>query len=80
MSDALRNKSYVSRVHAKITVDDGKLYIENLSTTNYTYVNNKRIPEGRVELKPGDEVGLGGALINGKRQNNAAYFLVGLLP
>ena len=80
MSDALRNKSYVSRVHAKLTVDDGKLYIENLSTTNYTYVNNKRIPEGRVELKPGDEVGLGGALINGKRQNNAAYFLVGLLP
>lgn len=80
MRDALRGKSYVSRVHAKLTVADGKLYIENLSTTNHTYVNNERIPDGRVELKPGDEVGLGGAVINGNRQDNAAYFLVGLVP
>ena len=80
MRDALRGKSYVSRVHAKLTVADGKLYIENLSTTNHTYVNNERIPDGRVELKSGDEVGLGGAVINGKRQDNAAYFLVGVAP
>ena len=81
MRDALRGKTYVSRVHAKLTVADGKLYIENLSTTNHTYVNNERIPDvGRVELKPGHEVGLGGAVINGKRQDNAAYFLVGLVP
>ena len=35
MRDALRGKTYVSRVHAKLTVADGKLYIENLSTTNH---------------------------------------------
>lgn len=79
MRDTLGAKRYVSRIHAKITVQNGKFYIENLSGTNFTYVNNQKIPDGRTELSPGDEVGLGGMVINGARQGQAAYFLVGVV-
>ncbi len=75
MSDYLSSKSYVSRAHAKLTIEDGLFYIENLSGTNFTYVNNKKIA-GKTELKNGDELGLGGTNINGKCQSEAAYFLV----
>lgn len=79
MSDYLAAKSYVSRAHAKITLENTSLYIENLSGTNYTYVNNKRIA-AKTELKSGDELGLGGTSIGGKRQTEAAYFLVRIDP
>ncbi|PNT92253.1 FHA domain-containing protein [Clostridium thermosuccinogenes] len=75
MSEYLSNKSYVSRVHAKLLLVDGELYIENMSNTNFTYVNNKKIME-RTKLQEGDEIGLGGMNMNGKRQEQAAYFLV----
>lgn len=75
MSDYLAVKSYVSRAHARLTIADGVFYIENLSGTNFTYVNNKKIVE-KTELKNGDELGLGGTNINGKCQSEAAYFLV----
>ena len=75
MSDYLTSKSYVSRAHAKLTIENAALYIENLSGTNFTYVNNKKITT-RTELKDGDELGLGGTNINGKRQSEAAYFVV----
>lgn len=75
MSDYLAAKSYVSRAHAKLTIEDGVFCIENLSGTNFTYVNNKKII-GKTELKHGDELGLGGTNINGKCQSEAAYFLV----
>ena len=80
MREILADKPYVSRIHAKLTVADGRLYIENLSHTNYTYVNNERIPAGRMELKPSDEIGLGGLAIDGRRQEQAAYFLVEKMP
>ena len=75
MGEYLNSKSYVSRSHAKLSLEDGELWIENLSGTNYTYVNNKRITE-KTKLTDGDEVGLGGMSINGNRQEQAAYFLV----
>lgn len=78
MRECLCGKQFVSRVHAKLSTEDGKLYIENLSGTNYTYVNNIKIPSGKVQLNAGDELALGGIVINGRRQEEAAYFLVGL--
>lgn len=75
MSEYLTAKPYVSRHHAVFSILDGKLYIENISTTNYTFVNNIKISE-KTELHDGDEIGLGGTSINGNRQTNAAYFLV----
>lgn len=76
MQEYLGEKPYVSRKHAELSIDNELLFIENLSETNYTYVNNERIPEGKYELHDGDEVGLGGKLQNGSRQEEAAYFLV----
>ena len=75
MSDYLSTKSYVSRTHAKLTIEAGAFYIENLSGTNFTYVNNRKIVT-KTQLKNGDELGLGGTNINGKCQSEAAYFLV----
>lgn len=77
MSDYLREKTYVSRKHAKLTIANGEVYIENLSSTNHTFVNNVLIPsDAPTPLKNGDEVGLGGKLINGERQAQAAYFVI----
>jgi pSer/pThr/pTyr-binding forkhead associated (FHA) protein len=72
MKDYLLNKPYVSRKHAIFTLNDGKIYVENYSGTNFTFVNNQKITE-KTELKVNDEIGLGGNEVNGKRQDGAAY-------
>ena len=76
MKEYLSSKSYVSRNHAELSFSDGKLYIKNLSKANGTYVNNVKIDDEVHELHDGYAVSLGGCEINGKRQENAAYFLV----
>ena len=75
MGEYLNTKSYVSRSHAKVGVENNELWIENISGTNYTYVNNTKITE-KTKLNDGDEIGLGGLAINGNRQNQAACFIV----
>ncbi len=75
MSEYLSVKSYVSRSHARLSIINSELFIENMSNTNFTYVNNQRITE-KTRLNDGDEIGLGGTNINGKSQSMAAYFLV----
>lgn len=75
MSDYLASKSYVSRSHAKLILEEGALFVENLSSTNYTYVNNEKLST-KTKLEDGDELGLGGISVNGNRQSEAAYFLV----
>lgn len=77
MKEYLASKSYVSRKHAELENVDGKLLIKNLNKTNYTYVNNEKVLEdASVELHEGDEIGLGGNITNGERQELAAYFKV----
>jgi pSer/pThr/pTyr-binding forkhead associated (FHA) protein len=77
MRDYLESKAYVSRKHAKLTLVNGEIYIENLSSTNHTFINNTVIPNDvPTSLKHQDEIGLGGKMINGKRQNQAAYFVI----
>ena len=79
MSDYLSSKMYVSRIHAKLLIENNELYIENLSHTNFTFLNNQRITE-RTKLEDGDELGLGGIHVNGVGQEQAAYFLVRICP
>jgi UDP-glucose 4-epimerase len=53
-----------------------KVFIENLSQTNKTFLNNEEISsETPTAVNNGDEIGLGGKVINGTRQENAAYFV-----
>lgn len=76
LRDHLADKVYVSRQHARLTVVAEKGFIENLSQTNRTFVNNEEIPSGvPVALRDGDEIGLGGKVIDGARQEQAAYFI-----
>lgn len=79
MREYLCSKPYVSRKHAELNLDiaAGILSIKNCNATNYTFVNNTMISgDASVELKDGDEIGLGGNEQNGSRQPEAAYFLV----
>lgn len=77
MSAYLKDKAYVSRRQAKLYFENGQIYLENVSETNPTFLNNEPLEAGqRALVKPGDEIGLGGAVIDGKRQEQAAYFVL----
>lgn len=47
----------VSRQHARFRVDEAGLTVEDLRSTNGTYVNAER--QDRADLQPGDEVIIG---------------------
>jgi len=49
---------FCSRRHAVLFWEGDICYIEDLDSTNGTFVNNRRI-HGRIELKKGDTIGLG---------------------
>lgn len=51
----------VSRKHAKIELKDGKIHIEDLGSTNGTFVNGERIVKGW--LKEGDRVLIGSNIL-----------------
>ncbi len=76
MKEYLSPRSYVSRKHAELSLSEGKLYIKNLSSANGTYLNNVKLDNEQHELHDGDELSLGGCVINGNRQDNAAYLFV----
>ncbi len=54
--------SEVSRLHAKVTVRDGVAAIDDLHSSNGTYVDGDRILE-RTTLAPGDRIQIGEATI-----------------
>jgi pSer/pThr/pTyr-binding forkhead associated (FHA) protein len=53
--------TYLSSRHARVANDDGDLTIEDLGSTNGTYVNQELL-QGRVLLERGDIVQVGGVL------------------
>ena len=75
MGEYLSTKTYVSRNHCKLILEDGGLYVVNLSRTNYTYCNGARVGD-RLKLRHGDELGLGGIVVDGKPQSRAGIFTV----
>ena len=50
----------VSRKHCQITHRDGRFYIQDLGSANYTYINNVMLSpmQSPVEIKEGDSVRL----------------------
>lgn len=53
---------YVSRRHAKIFFKDGVWYIEDLGSTNHTYINGKKI-EKPSPISEGDKVALSSSVV-----------------
>ncbi|MBW3671685.1 MAG: FHA domain-containing protein, partial [Acidobacteria bacterium] len=53
--------STVSRHHARMYQDGAQCYVEDLGSTNGSFVNGKRV-EGSVEVQGGDLIKLGGAV------------------
>lgn len=50
----------VSRRHARFSLHDGELVVEDLDSTNFTFVNGQRVMPGtRQVVRPGDEVRFG---------------------
>ncbi len=58
-TDYRMKQSVISRIHARITVREGRYYIEDMASTNGTFHNGKRITKGRFfEMKAGDVIQL----------------------
>lgn len=56
------NDPEVSRKHARLSFQGGKYVLEDLGSTNGTFVNGQRLA-GPVVLKPGDVVSLGEQIV-----------------
>jgi len=63
--------STVSRRHARIVVVSGRATVEDLESTNGTWVNGKRIA-GPTPLGPGDELALGNEKLRVRQRNPQA--------
>ncbi|MCL6106777.1 MAG: FHA domain-containing protein [Actinobacteria bacterium] len=57
-SDIVLDDSYVSSTHARIFSRRQFLYLEDLGSTNGTYVDGRRV-SGDVQIKPGQEIVIG---------------------
>ncbi len=54
------NSEVVSRIHADIRLEGDSYYIEDVGSSNGTYINNLPLAMGnRHRLRPGDRIGLG---------------------
>lgn len=54
------NSEIVSRIHADIRLEGDSFFVEDVGSSNGTYVNNLPLPAGnRHRLRPGDRISLG---------------------
>ena len=67
-ADFILDAALVSRVHCRLTARDERIEVEDLASTNGTYVNDKRVE--RAQLAGGDRLRIGRVeLIVEKAQN-----------
>jgi pSer/pThr/pTyr-binding forkhead associated (FHA) protein len=58
--------TYVSQVHARIYGEDGTWYVEDLGSTNGTFLNDRKV-ERPVEVHAGDVVKIGKTVLELRR-------------
>src|SRR5205085_9063778 len=63
---ALEGDTYVSQLHARLYRKDGQLYIEDLGSTNGTYLNRKKV-SGPMLLRRGDRLQIGKTVLEVSR-------------
>ncbi|MFT3837632.1 MAG: FHA domain-containing protein [Myxococcaceae bacterium] len=66
--DMVLVEDMVSRKHAKITITSGKITIEDLGSTNGTFVNGEKVKSTR--LKEGDRILIGTSILKLVRQGS----------
>jgi hypothetical protein len=54
--------TYVSQLHARIFQREGELYVEDLGSTNGTYLNRAKV-SGPMAMKPGDRLQVGSVVL-----------------
>ncbi|MEZ5142962.1 MAG: FHA domain-containing protein [Acidimicrobiales bacterium] len=54
--------TYVSQVHARVFRRDGQLYVEDLGSTNGTYLNRAKVT-GPMVMQPGDQLQVGNTVM-----------------
>jgi pSer/pThr/pTyr-binding forkhead associated (FHA) protein len=64
--DLVVSDNYVSNVHARIFAKDGAFWLEDLGSTNGTYVNRGKVSVP-VAIGPGDEIRVGKATLELRR-------------
>jgi len=57
-ADFIVDATMVSRVHCRLTAGTAEIELEDLDSTNGTFVNGKRV-EKRMLVKAGDRIGVG---------------------
>ncbi len=55
---ALGDDNYVSQLHARVFRRDGQFYVEDLGSTNGTYVNRKKVT-APIAIRKGDRLQIG---------------------
>jgi pSer/pThr/pTyr-binding forkhead associated (FHA) protein len=63
---SLAGDSYASSLHARVFARGAEAWIEDLGSTNGTYLNERRL-EGPARLKRGDQVRVGGSVLEVSR-------------
>jgi len=56
-ADFIVDRALVSRLHCRLTAGDEKLEVQDLSSTNGTFVNGKRVK--RAQIASGDRLRVG---------------------
>ncbi len=54
--------SYASQLHARVFQQEGKLYVEDIGSTNGTYLNRKKVT-GPMVLQRGDHLQIGNTVL-----------------
>jgi pSer/pThr/pTyr-binding forkhead associated (FHA) protein len=54
--------TYVSQIHARVFVREGQVYVEDLGSTNGTYLNRGKVA-GPMLLGPGDQLQVGSTVL-----------------
>lgn len=57
-NDIVLRDPYISKNHAKITIDEGEYFLEDLGSANGTFINDTRIFDV-VKLRDGDRIRIG---------------------
>jgi pSer/pThr/pTyr-binding forkhead associated (FHA) protein len=55
--------TYVSQLHARIFTRDGTWFVEDLGSTNGTYLNTKRVSTTPLAVKRGDQIKIGAVVM-----------------